>query len=115
MQHSNCCLLHSQPDITAPGLNILAAWSEASSPLKVADDNRVVKFQIDSGTSMSCPHVAAVSALLKAVHPDWSSSAIRTAIMTTGTFMYNLVLVIIVANKLPFDKFHLLQQSKQTT
>lgn len=75
-----------QPDITAPGLNILAAWSEASSPLNVPDDTRVVKFQIDSGTSMACPHVSAVAALLKAIHPDWSSAAIRSAIMTTGTY-----------------------------
>lgn len=73
-----------QPDITAPGLNILAAWSEAASPLNVPSDNRVVKFQIDSGTSMSCPHVSAAAALLKAIHPDWSSAAIRSALMTTG-------------------------------
>ncbi|CAI9787974.1 unnamed protein product [Fraxinus pennsylvanica] len=72
-----------KPDITAPGLNILAAWSEASSPLNVPADNRVVKYHIDSGTSMSCPHVAAVAALLKAIHPDWSSAAIRSAVMTT--------------------------------
>ncbi|XP_011102282.1 subtilisin-like protease SBT5.6, partial [Sesamum indicum] len=48
-----------KPDITAPGLNILAAWSEATSPTKLFDDNRVVKYNILSGTSMSCPHVAA--------------------------------------------------------
>ncbi|XP_057764066.1 subtilisin-like protease SBT5.6 isoform X2 [Salvia miltiorrhiza] len=79
-----------KPDITAPGLNIVAAWSEASSPLKVAEDNRVVKFQIDSGTSMSCPHVAAVAALLKAIHPDWSSAAVRSAIITTAKLTNNL-------------------------
>ncbi|PSS02971.1 Subtilisin-like protease [Actinidia chinensis var. chinensis] len=73
-----------KPDITAPGLNILAAWSEASSPTKLVDDHRVVKYNIDSGTSMSCPHVAAAAALIKAVHPDWSSAAIRSALMTTG-------------------------------
>ncbi|KAG8385368.1 hypothetical protein BUALT_Bualt03G0035800 [Buddleja alternifolia] len=76
-----------KPDITAPGLNILAAWSEASSPLNVPNDRRrVVKYQILSGTSMSCPHVAAVAALLKAIHPDWSSAAIRSALMTTGIY-----------------------------
>lgn len=76
--------IFGQPDITAPGLNILAAWSEASSPSKLASDNRVVKYNILSGTSMSCPHVAAAAALLKAIHPDWSSAAIRSALMTTG-------------------------------
>ncbi|KAM3361952.1 subtilisin-like protease SBT5.6 [Capsicum galapagoense] len=74
-----------KPDITAPGFNILAAWSEASSPLKIPEDHRVVKYNINSGTSMSCPHVSAVIALLKSIHPDWSSAAIRSALMTTST------------------------------
>ncbi|KAG2591356.1 hypothetical protein PVAP13_5NG476400 [Panicum virgatum] len=73
-----------KPDITAPGLNILAAWSEASSPTKLDGDHRVVQYNIVSGTSMSCPHVSAAAVLLKAAHPDWSSAAIRSAIMTTG-------------------------------
>nr|GMD16595.1 subtilisin-like protease SBT5.6 [Ipomoea batatas] len=77
-----------KPDITAPGLNILAAWSEASSPTKLSFDRRVVKYNIISGTSMSCPHVSAVAALIKAIHPDWSSAAIRSALMTTGTYTY---------------------------
>ncbi|KAH0699523.1 hypothetical protein KY284_013738 [Solanum tuberosum] len=74
-----------KPDITAPGFNILAAWSEASSPLNIPEDHRVVKYNIDSGTSMSCPHVSAVIALLKSIHPDWSSAAVRSALMTTST------------------------------
>uniref|UniRef100_A0ACD5VQI3 Uncharacterized protein n=1 Tax=Avena sativa TaxID=4498 RepID=A0ACD5VQI3_AVESA len=74
-----------KPDVTAPGLNILAAWSEASSPTKLDGDNRVVKYNIISGTSMSCPHVSATAVLLKAAHPDWSAAAIRSAIMTTAT------------------------------
>ncbi|PHU26001.1 hypothetical protein BC332_04333 [Capsicum chinense] len=79
-----------KPDITAPGFNILAAWSEASSPLKIPEDHRVVKYNMNSGTSMSCPHVSAVIALLKSIHPDWSSAAIRSALMTTST-MNNVV------------------------
>lgn len=79
-----------KPDITAPGFNILAAWSEASSPLKMPEDRRVVKYNMQSGTSMSCPHVSGVIALLKSVHPDWSSAAIRSALMTTST-MNNVV------------------------
>lgn len=78
-----------KPDITAPGLNILAAWSEASSPSKLAFDKRIVKYNIFSGTSMSCPHVAAAAALLKAIHPDWSSAAIRSALMTTAWMKNN--------------------------
>ena len=78
-----------QPDITAPGLNILAAWSEADSPTKLGVDDRRVQWNIYSGTSMSCPHVSAAAALLKAIHPTWSSAAIRSALITTGNISYH--------------------------
>lgn len=83
----NCDGFVGQPDITAPGVYILAAWSEASSPTKLDRDHRVAKYNLLSGTSMSCPHIAASCALLKAIHPKWSSAAIRSAMITSGTFM----------------------------
>ncbi|XP_054779823.1 subtilisin-like serine-protease S isoform X4 [Prosopis cineraria] len=65
-----------KPDVTAPGLNILAAWSPAKGNMM---------YNILSGTSMSCPHITGIAALVKTVHPSWSSSAIKSAIMTTAT------------------------------
>ncbi|CAA0834498.1 Subtilisin-like protease SBT1.7 [Striga hermonthica] len=73
-----------KPDLTAPGVNILAAWSGALSPTESSIDTRRVDFNIISGTSMSCPHVSGLAALLKAAHPDWSPAAIRSALMTTA-------------------------------
>ncbi|XP_076932353.1 subtilisin-like protease SBT5.4 [Bidens hawaiensis] len=70
-----------KPDITAPGVNILAAYSEDVKP--------VLPYNLDTGTSMSCPHVAGVVGLLKSVHPDWSPSAIKSAIMTTANIKDN--------------------------
>ncbi|KAG6497655.1 hypothetical protein ZIOFF_045559 [Zingiber officinale] len=59
-----------KPDITAPGVSILAAKADA--------------YIFDSGTSMSCPHVSGVAALLKAAHPEWSPAAIKSALVTTA-------------------------------
>ena len=73
-----------KPDLVAPGVNILAAWSSAISPSSLPVDRRRVAFNILSGTSMSCPHVAGVAALVKARHPDWSPAAVKSALMTTA-------------------------------
>ncbi|WOL19204.1 subtilisin-like protease SBT5.3 isoform X4 [Canna indica] len=73
-----------KPDITAPGVNIIAAFTGAVGPTMIAVDERRVPFDVMSGTSMSCPHIAGVAGLVKKVHPDWSPAAIRSAIMTTA-------------------------------
>ncbi|CAN6854969.1 unnamed protein product [Brassica oleracea] len=77
-----------KPDLIAPGVNILAAWTGALGPSGLASDTSRVEFNIISGTSMSCPHVSGLAALLKSVHPDWSPAAIRSALMTTAYNTY---------------------------
>ncbi|GER48051.1 subtilase family protein [Striga asiatica] len=77
-----------KPDLIAPGVNILAGWGPALGPSLVGIDKRKVQFNIITGTSMSCPHVSGLAALLKAAHPDWSPAAIRSALMTTAYSTY---------------------------
>ncbi|KAL3616564.1 hypothetical protein CASFOL_039954 [Castilleja foliolosa] len=73
-----------KPDVTAPGVNILAAWPPNTSPTGFEFDKKRVLFNILSGTSMSCPHVSGLIALLKSKHRDWSPAAIKSALMTTA-------------------------------
>ena len=73
-----------QPDITAPGVGVIAAFSQAAGPSNLASDTRRTLFNVEQGTSMACPHVAGIAGLLKTYHPTWSPAAIKSAIMTTG-------------------------------
>ncbi|KAK9126420.1 hypothetical protein Scep_015266 [Stephania cephalantha] len=85
-------ILVVQPDITAPGVNILAAWSPIATK---ATAEGSVGYNIISGTSMSCPHASAVAAIVKSCHPSWSPSAIQSAIMTTATVIDNTGMTIV--------------------
>ncbi|CAA0842262.1 Subtilase family protein [Striga hermonthica] len=76
-----------KPDLTAPGVNILAGWSPSVSSSIYDGDKRSTLFNILSGTSMSCPHVSGAAAYVKSVHPDWSPAAIKSALMTTASVM----------------------------
>ncbi|CAL4967298.1 unnamed protein product [Urochloa decumbens] len=73
-----------KPDVTAPGVDILAAWTGENSPSGLDSDPRRVKFNIMYGTSVACAHVSGIVALLRQVHPDWSPAAIKSALMTTA-------------------------------
>ncbi|VVA29791.1 PREDICTED: subtilisin [Prunus dulcis] len=72
-----------KPDISAPGVEILAAYSPNAS-ISIRQDMRRVKYNIMTGTSMACPHATAVAAYVKTFHPDWSPAAIKSSIMTTA-------------------------------
>ncbi|XP_066347177.1 subtilisin-like protease 4 [Miscanthus floridulus] len=68
-----------KPDITGPGVSVLAAW-----PFRVGPPSTEPTFNLESGTSMSTPHLSGIAALIKSKYPDWSPSAIKSAIMTTA-------------------------------
>lgn len=77
-----------KPDLIAPGVNILAGWTGKVGPTGLPEDTRRVDFNIISGTSMSCPHISGLAALIKAAHPEWSPAAVRSALMTTAYVKY---------------------------
>ncbi|KAK1356630.1 subtilisin-like protease SBT1.7 [Heracleum sosnowskyi] len=69
-----------KPDIIGPGVSILAAW-----PVSVDNvTDTKATFNVISGTSMSCPHLSGIAALIKSAHPTWSPAAIKSALMTTA-------------------------------
>uniref|UniRef100_A0A0C9S508 TSA: Wollemia nobilis Ref_Wollemi_Transcript_22002_2984 transcribed RNA sequence n=1 Tax=Wollemia nobilis TaxID=56998 RepID=A0A0C9S508_9CONI len=70
-----------KPDILAPGSLIWAAWT----PNGTDEANfQGEGFAMISGTSMAAPHIAGIAALIKQKHPDWSPTAIRSALQTTS-------------------------------
>ncbi|KAK8662516.1 hypothetical protein V6N13_092089 [Hibiscus sabdariffa] len=73
-----------KPDLTAPGVDILAAWSGIPPLTDTDGDTRIVPYNIVSGTSMSCPHATGAAAYVKSFHPTWSPAAIKSALMTTA-------------------------------
>ncbi|KAF9602855.1 hypothetical protein IFM89_031801, partial [Coptis chinensis] len=72
-----------KPDISTPGVDILAAWSPKGLVSRSGYDQRSVMYNIVSGTSQACPHAAGAAAYVKTFHPTWSPAAIKSALMTT--------------------------------
>jgi Subtilase family/Fibronectin type-III domain/Bacterial pre-peptidase C-terminal domain/Peptidase inhibitor I9/PA domain len=66
-----------KPDIAAPGNDVVAAVAPPS--------NHGRNWDFMSGTSMSSPHIAGIGALMKALHPTWLPSEIKSALMTSAT------------------------------
>ncbi|WP_338017438.1 S8 family serine peptidase [Streptomyces adustus] len=66
-----------KPDVTAPGVDVLAARSQYMS-------DGEGYYRVDSGTSMATPHVAGAAVLLAQRHPDWTAQQLKDALMSTS-------------------------------
>jgi len=71
-----------KPDVTAPGVQILAGDSPIVESTTSGPGGEY--FQAIAGTSMSSPHVAGAALLVRAVHPTWTPGQVKSALMTTA-------------------------------
>jgi uncharacterized repeat protein (TIGR01451 family) len=71
----------SKPDVTAPGVGILAGYTP--SPFDPTSPSGLL-FNFLQGTSMSSPHVAGSAALLADLYPGWTPGQIKSALMTSA-------------------------------
>ena len=73
-----------KPDVTAPGVQVLAGMTPQPDQTTADNGPPGNLFQAIAGTSMSSPHAAGVSALVKASHPTWTPAEIKSALMTSS-------------------------------
>ena len=79
-----------KPDISAPGSNVVSALSSytttysGTTKASVDFNGRTYKFVPLSGTSMSCPFVAGVAALVLQANPYLSASQVKDILLETA-------------------------------
>ncbi|WP_269785583.1 S8 family serine peptidase [Streptomyces buecherae] len=69
-----------KPDLTAPGVDIVAAKATEGTEGAPAADGYVSM----SGTSMATPHVAGAAAILAQRHPDWTGERLKAALTASA-------------------------------
>ena len=86
--------IYGQPDISAPGVGILAGYPPILPPSGLhGQDKRSVKYNLMTGTSVACAHTAGAAAYVKSFHPDWSPSSVKSALLTTGNLELSLGMI----------------------
>jgi subtilisin family serine protease len=93
-----------KPDITAPGVDIVAARATGTS-LGDPVDQWYTRL---SGTSMATPHVAGAAAIMAQRWPDWSPARIKAVLM--GTAEPNLELSVYEQGGGRLDVAHAIEQ-----
>ena len=68
--------LSVEPDLVAPGAELLAATSPSGSN---------ARWELTTGTSAATARVSGWAARVRAAHPDWSAARVRSALMTSST------------------------------
>ena len=81
------------PKLAAPGADILAAGSSLGAD----------RWELNTGTSMSAPHVAGAAALLRSLNPDFTPLEVESALMLTATPASQLLKTSRDAPADPFD------------
>jgi subtilisin family serine protease len=73
-----------KPDVTAPGVVIVAAMANLPPDVPPIGDPVGTAYQALSGTSMATPHVAGAAAILLEQHPGWTGAQLKAQLTSSA-------------------------------